>query len=247
VDGRPISGINTSSHFYVGNQDWSALAGDIIGASSTLVYDAGDPQDGDPAGMPGGMIITGKTYFSLKCRISIDPKATYSVSVRARKLVDTVWEPDGPGGNTDLFYVGALSLDENFEYMQTDNASSYQYGVAKAEELKVADGVQTYTGLFSGYNLASEGDHNKFDPEAKSFDLRFITQYYTDATGFISEGKTLIESVEIRRVVKDGIIGVGNVGIDGNVGIGTDSPAANLHIRAADGTCNCPKSGFTGR
>ncbi len=168
VGGKPIGDFNPVTGMAFGNQDYSHYI-DI--GSSTVAYSSAD----------GGMKVTGTGDYFIKTRIPIDANATYKATVRVTKV-------DGTGN----FYLGARSLDDTFSNVATDTASSYNYFGANAQAV-AAGTTQTFTGFISGFNTTSTGDHNKFDPGAKYFDLIVIANYG-------GSGNSIIEMVEVQKV-----------------------------------------------
>lgn len=163
--GRPITKYNPNMSLQLGNHDWS----DMIGLDSgSVVYSSADK----------GMKTTGSSWFHIKTRMPIDPKGVYRATVRVKKI-------DGTG----TFYVGASSLDANYNDIKTDLANSYNYFAASNYNVPVGT-TYTASGTISGHNLATEGSRVKFDPGAKFFDIVIITNY----TG---SGSSVIESVEV--------------------------------------------------
>ena len=184
--GRLIASHNGSATFDLGNHDWSSII-----RAGTATYDSAEQ----------GMKLTGAGTVILGTRIPVEPNAVYRAEVRMKKI-------DGTG----VIYIGADSLDSNYNGIYTDLASSYNYFAASGDSLGV--GVEkTYVGYISGYNTTGTGIPTKFDPEAQFFDLALIANY----TG---AGNTVIRSIHIEKI--------SNVYADatGNVGIGTTQTSA---------------------
>ncbi|EQC50352.1 hypothetical protein M899_2545 [Bacteriovorax sp. BSW11_IV] len=168
VRGNPLTRYNPSMGIQLGDQDWSDM---IIPQSGTIVYSSADK----------GMKATGNSWFLINSRIPIDPKGSYRVTVRAKKI-------DGTG----TFYVGADSLDANFTSIKADNENSYNYFAAEAYNL-AAGSTYTASGVISGHNIAGGTGDNKFDPGAKYFNVVIIANYN-------GTGNSVIESVEIHKI-----------------------------------------------
>lgn len=163
--GRPITKYNPNMSLQLGNHDWTDMIGTLSGSA---VYSSADK----------GIKTTGASWFSIKARMPIDPKGVYRATVRVKKL-------DGTG----TFYVGASSLNDNYNDIKTDLANSYNYFAASNHNVPVGT-TYTASGTISGHNLTTEASHFKFDPGAKFFDILIITNYG-------GSGSSVIESVEV--------------------------------------------------
>jgi len=168
VGGNNIPRYNPAMGMQFGDQDWTDY---ISPSSGTYVYSSADR----------GIKTTGSTWFFINSRTPIDPTGVYRVTVRVKKV-------DGTG----FFYVGADSLDENFNTIQTDAQTNYNYFAAN--NITVAAG-NTYiaSGTISGHNVVGGTYIDRFDPGAKYFNVVIITNYS-------GSGNSIIEAVEIQKV-----------------------------------------------
>lgn len=163
-----------TTSFVLGNQDWTPV---IYAASNsgTYAYNA----------TYRGVTFTGqKDAVTLRMRMPVDPDTAYYCRVKLTKKT-------GSGGN---FYFGAKSLDNAFNEIKTDQANSFNYFVASNAALPASGSTQYYEGVISGYNLTTESNANKFDPEAKYWDPVMYVNYNGGT------GDVVIERVEIWRV-----------------------------------------------
>lgn len=175
VNGRQVTGYESNDSFAVGNNDWSDLLEPDGQVDQTInaYYDSANK----------GVTINNNlgSWSRIKLHMPIDPTATYRIKVRLTKL-----------SGTGTLYIGVDTLDENFNMLATDNEGTYNYGVARGDNLTVGT-TYTYEGFFSGYNAIGEATTTKFDPEGKYFDPIFITNYQ-------GSGTTCIHSVEVERL-----------------------------------------------
>jgi hypothetical protein len=130
-------------------------------------------------------------------RMPIDRLGTYRITVRAKQI------KANSGGGEDSFYCGVVSYDHGMNNLQSDQANTYNYGVAiNNQTMKNAIGeTKTFTGDFSGFNDATQGDHNKFDQGACFFDVVIITG--TNSSVDInnqSDSETLIDYLEVKKL-----------------------------------------------
>ena len=168
---RTISDVAQDRYFF-GANDWT----DIVknkGDGSRCYYDESK----------GGVIFSEGFFGKLDVRIPIVKGEKYYAKVRFRLL-------NGDGKT----YIGADSLDNDYNAIRTDKATSYNYfGIIGGNvSLRVNESYTAY-GEIGGYNTEDEGDRKKFDPGAKFFNLVIGCNYQ-------GEGETLIESVEVGRV-----------------------------------------------
>jgi cytoskeletal protein CcmA (bactofilin family) len=164
---------NTSSFF--GNQDWTRM-----------IYEKQGTGQVNYNSTVQGVEVNGYVIMKINTRIPVDPESRYWIRSKVKKTVG-----DGK------FYIGAISLDNNYEEISTDTANSYNYFGASAQPI-LSGMTEVVEGSISGYNLATEGFADKFDPEAKYFNLVVICNL--DATADIT--KTVIEWLEIYRSPK---------------------------------------------
>lgn len=182
----------------LGNEDWTPL---VYAASVGIpVYSAADR----------GVLVSGiSNWFRVRVRMPVDPESLYFVRAKVKKK----------SGN-GTFYIGAISLDENYNELSTDQARLYNYFGALG--VSIAAGSTYYAeGTISGYNATTEGSHNKFDPEAKYFDLVIICNYRATTT----PTETVIEWLELYKapnVVYSGALTITN--------------GRDLHLRAVSGS-----------
>ena len=169
VNGRYVEDYDTSGHFYLGNNDWSQLINNQSGVSYSATHQ--------------GMQFNNQSG-TIPCHIPIDPNSHYRVKVRIKHVSHS----SGSG----RFYFGVHTLNENKSGLQSDQANSYNYGVAIGGPL-TAGTTYEFEDTFSGYNATNAGDHNKFDPEGKYFDLIYICNYQ-------GAGTTVIQSIEVERL-----------------------------------------------
>jgi len=157
-----------SGHFYLGNNDWSSLIG-----GSGNGYSATHK----------GMSFNNESGI-IPCLIPIDPEATYRVKIRFKQVTVS--------SGTGKFYFGVHTLNEDKSGLSSDTATSYNYGVVIGQGHS-AGTVYTYEDTFSGYNATNAGDHQKFDPEGKYFNLIWIANYQ-------GSGEVVIQSIEVERL-----------------------------------------------
>lgn len=156
----------------LGNNDWTNL---VYFGANTVSYDATNR----------GVKISGaNAWVKIRARIPVHPDRVYRVKAKVKKL--------SGGGN---FYIGAASLDSNYNELNTDTANSYNYFGAQAAP-QSAGNTYYYEGTISGYNTTTTGDRTKFDPEAKYFDLVIVANYNDTA----SPTETLIEWLELEEI-----------------------------------------------
>lgn len=133
-----------------------------------------------------GIEIYDELWTFIRLRVPVEPDSKYYVRAKIRKTV-------GDGG----FYLGAVSLDNDYNELKTDKAEAYNYFVASNKKIQ-AGSSEIIEGTISGYNTTSGNDPKKFDPEANYFDLVVIANHQT--THDIS--KTVIEWIEVYRSPK---------------------------------------------
>jgi hypothetical protein len=173
VDGAELTKAlsHRSTKILLGNQDWTSL---IYSGASNCTYDATNR----------GVKITGNTFAKIRTRVPVHPDRLYRVKAKVRKL-------SGDG----TFYIGAISMDQNYNELSTDQARTYNY--FGALNVTITAGNTYYAeGVISGYNAPTDNNHNRFDPEAKYFDLVIIANY--NATQNPSE--TVIEWLELEEI-----------------------------------------------
>ena len=194
--------LQKTNYFVLGNQDWTSLIYSITGGTAT--YSAVDR----------GVVLSGiSCWIKIRIRMPVDPESTYVVRAKVKKK----------SGN-GTFYIGADSLDANFNSITTDTATSYNYFGALAATI-TAGQSQYFEGTISGYNLPSEGSPNRFDPEAKYFDLVIIGNY--QGTG--SPNETVIEWLELYKAPSVGYVGNQKVWHAGNFNPSTKSDTTHNH------------------
>ncbi|NPV80793.1 MAG: hypothetical protein HPY52_11035 [Firmicutes bacterium] len=179
----------------LGNEDWTPL---IYAASAGMpVYSAADR----------GVLVSGiSNWIKVRVRMPVDPESLYFVRAKVKKK-------SGDG----TFFIGAVSLDENYNELSTDLAMSYNYFGASNVSIP-AGSVYYAEGIISGYNATTEGNPNKFDPEAKFFDLIIICNYY----GTVTPTETVIGWLELYKAPNTAYSGPltirGNEGASPNAG-----------------------------
>jgi YVTN family beta-propeller protein len=178
-----------SNSLILGNNDWTPLIYYKSGGSA--YYNS----------TYRGVVLSGNsTWIKVKTRLPIDPDSTYFVRAKVTKK-------SGAG----TFYIGADSLDNNYLSISTDQAMSYNYFGATG--VTIASGnTQYFEATISGYNATSGSSANKFDPEAKYFDLVMIGNY-GDTSG---TAETLIEWLELYKAPNTFYIGSNLVIHSGN-------------------------------
>lgn len=163
---------HVTSSFILGNQDWTPLVYSVEGFfSPSCTYDAANR----------GVSISGSAKIKIRVRMPIDPDSSYYCRLKTKKI--------SGDGNIE---VAAISLDNNFAEINTDTATLYN---SFAVNDLVLSGTQYSEGKISGYNTTGTGDHQKFDPEAKYFDL-FM---WVNGGGSVG-GVTVVERLELWRV-----------------------------------------------
>ena len=106
--------------------------------------------------------------FRIRCRIPVIPGFRYRITTVGYKY----------GSNSTYygyFYVGADSLDANFNPIRKDKAGTFNYGGALATRMN--KGQFRYSNIMEGYNSTSQNSHQKFDPGAKYFDLYVLASH----------------------------------------------------------------------
>ena len=178
---------HTTTGFVLGNNDWTAIA-----SGSSASYSESDR----------GVVISGNTTIKIMSRIPIDPESNYFLRAKIKKK-----------SGTGLLYIGAISLDNSYAEINTDQASAYNYFAARGAT--IAAGVSQYfEGVISGYNTTATGDHNKFDPEAKYFDIAIVPN-----SG--GTGDTVVEWLEVYKAPSTAYVGPYKVWHAGNMGTGS--------------------------
>lgn len=170
VNGRKIPDYTTSRYVQYGNSDWSSIwSGSGISYSATY---------------KGVSITSTGSTQTVRVRMPIDPEASYRIKTR-------VYQVSGTG----RFYCAVNTLNNSFTPIYTDQASSYNYGVALNEAL--TNGVEyTFESVFEGYNSTTGGNHKKFDPEGNYFDVIYLCNYQ-------GSGQTVIRELEIERLTEN--------------------------------------------
>lgn len=164
------------AHLILGNNDWTKYANLMNGSKSLITYSEDEL----------GVMVTSnssESWVELLKEFPIFKDTKYAIRVKVKQI-------EGIG----KFYCGVKSLDGDLEHVTTDNALSYNYGVANNVELENGREYEFST-IFEGYNTVSENNHNKFDPYAQFFRLIFLTNY----GGY---GKVVIKGIEIFEIPK---------------------------------------------
>lgn len=161
---------------FFGNNDWTRLIYKTNGTGTAFYNET-----------VKGVEFNKEGWHFINVRIPIEPDTKYRVIAKVKKSV-------GDGA----FYLGAVSLDNDYNEINTDQAGSYNYFGAKSRAI-TSGNTEIIEGVIGGYNTTAGTDHNKFDPEAKYFNLVIITNYGT--THDIS--KTVLEWMEIYRSPKE--------------------------------------------
>ncbi len=173
VDGVLLSQAlyHRTNRVILGNYDWTSF---IYHDREKCTYDR----------QLGGLKISGEAWVKIRLRMPVSPTRLYRVRAKVKKL----------SGN-GTFFLGAISLDENFYELSTDQTPSYHYFVA--DSLSLFLGFSYYLDNTIGeYNLPTESSFHKFDPGTKYFDLIIVANY--GATQNPSE--TLIEYIEVEEI-----------------------------------------------
>ena len=200
--------------FSVGNNDWTSLL--EVNAGSAVYSET-----------HRGVVLSGSgAGGAIKIHMEVDPEATYYVRAKFKKI-------DGGGG----LYVGAQSLDNNYNNLATDNQNSFNYFGA-ANQVLAPGNSQIYSGTISGYNPAAPtaGANNKFDPEAKYFDIRIICNYQ-------STGSTVLEWLELYKLPKY-FRTTGGMDVDGSLSVG--GAASITGVVTSTGGFSGPGGSLTG-
>jgi len=225
--GKDIEGgIQTGSHLYLGNYDWSGRvsratrlpAGVTTGTETGVdtVWDPGTSVSYDPT--EGGVRFTlgsfpdqtrgthadakMRMWARIQTRMPIDEFANYRVKVRIKNLRTS---------GTNRIYLGFIGLNGEFQALLTDQRNTFNYGLASAYELANADvngGVTEFSAVISGFNTETEVDSTKFDPGTKFADIIFINQYVdVDGNGntrgdpwVTTQDDVIIQNIEIERM-----------------------------------------------
>ncbi|MGI9357765.1 MAG: hypothetical protein ACR2ON_00005, partial [Paracoccaceae bacterium] len=229
LNGNPYVDFNAAGQLALGNQDWLPLCGE----STSLSHGGSNYADaqGTASSMSfdynaGGIKFVGEGQVHIQTRIPVDKFSKYRIKIRVKKTVNaqnTITTPHAYT-NRDLFYCGVSNYDSDHNHNSTDLATSYNYGVALGQALSTdgttttgtssyagngtagnSDGEYVFENTISGFNLANEGDHAKFDPGTSYFNIFIICNYIglgygnSDLTEAI-KGETIIQNVEVERV-----------------------------------------------
>jgi len=178
--------------FILGNEDWTPLV--YYASNGMPVYSAVDR----------GVVVAGASNFiKLRMMLPVDPESTYFVRARIKKK-------SGDGS----FYIGAISLDEDYRELSTDGALWYNYFGGR--EVPVAEGSVFYAeGTISGYNATTERFDNRFEPEAKFFNLVLICNRNATTT----PTETVIEWLELYKAPNTAYVGPYKVWHAGNLNL----------------------------
>lgn len=229
LNGNPYVDFNAAGQLALGNQDWLPLCG-----SATYLSHPGSSQ-ADAQGTvssisfdynAGGMKFVGQGTAHIQARIPVDKFSKYRIKIRAKKTVTAQNTITTPSAHTDmdLFYCGVSNFDSDHANKFTDGATTYNYGVAMSQYLSTdgsitsgsssypgngttgnSDGEYVFENTISGFNLASEGDHTKFDPGTSYFNIVIICNYIglgqsnSDLVETV-KGETIIQNIEVERV-----------------------------------------------
>jgi hypothetical protein len=155
--------------FLLGNSDWSDMFTSTN--SDQVSYDSGKK----------GIVVTGNEEIIFKQPYNIDPNRKYIISVRVKNT----------GSLDSVFWAGVDTLDQNKTRITTDNANSYNYGVANNVTILPGE-TYTFTGEFQGYNATADTNRNKFDPTGSFFNIIVLCNYHGDSTV-----ETTIESISL--------------------------------------------------
>ena len=229
LNGNPYVDFNAAGQLALGNQDWLPLCGettylsqpgsahaDAQGTVSSVSFDYN----------AGGMKFVGQGTVHIQSRIPVDKFSKYRIKIRVKKTVQAQNTITTPQAHTDrdYFYCGVSNFDSDHVNKFTDSATTYNYGVALAQNLSTdgttttgtsshpgnattgnSDGEYVFENTISGFNLANEGDHTKFDPGTSYFNIVIICNYIGFGSGNSDlveaiKGETIIQNVEVERI-----------------------------------------------
>jgi microcystin-dependent protein len=233
--------------FYLGDFDWSGRVsraavlpiGATTGTESPIDGSAGlwNPSDSVTYDSAQGGVrftlanaadqtqgsVTGKMrqWARISTRMPIDEFAKYRVKVRIKNLATS---------GVNRIFLGFIGLNTELQALRTDNAFTFNYGLANDEEL-TNNAVTEYSAIINGFNASGENASTKFDPGAKFADIIFINQYVSyNATSDTTTGEAwedstddvIIQSIQVDRMPA-GLILDSHDSTDG-------APSANLYV-----------------
>lgn len=207
--GNTISSIknNTSNSNHLGKVQFDSPVDHQFRNGLNFLFNANIPSDDILYNVSSGIernwdkgYIAMKGHASnmkLKCRIPILGSFQYKITITGDKL-------HSGAAAYGRFYCGVQSLDDNFNAISKDNATSFNYGVADSVYPSYSPNPDKkdhsynpfrYSGFFSHFNnpetsakpghgsTANSRHHNRFDPGAKYFDIYVLANYWSGGSG----------------------------------------------------------------
>ncbi|WP_128895022.1 hypothetical protein [Longirhabdus pacifica] len=194
--GLTYKGSQVSEQFSIANEQWQQWQQSIYSYESKNSQQNPQPihykelKDSNGSVIAKGLQVNGELWMKLRMQMPVDGQGVYIGKIKARKLT----------GN-GYTYAGQIPLDEQKnEINSTDKAVVYNYFITISNTFSPSSSAE---GLITGYNHEKEGNHQKFDPTAKYFDISIICNFIK-AGGSLSEldpnASTLIESLEVYKL-----------------------------------------------
>jgi hypothetical protein len=115
---------------------------------------------------PDGVVFSQGGWWYTRPMMRVDPNKTYKVEARFKVLTDST-DP-----NKNRFYVGVVTLDENFNFI-SGGAGTHRYCTLSGSTYTAADGLVEVTGFIGGIGDA----HDNFREGTKYIRLVFISNY----------------------------------------------------------------------
>ncbi|WP_128896330.1 hypothetical protein [Longirhabdus pacifica] len=201
--------LHTKDTLLLGNNDWSPLIYDY-NSEGSVAYRAEHQ----------GIVFTDECWTKVRMRMPVDPDSTYFVKAKVKKL---------EGEEDTKFWLGAISLDNNYNELLYDTAHVYNYFGAEFQNISAGE-TAFFESAISGYNTPEENSHNKFDPDAKYWDLVVICNY-VNSLDIVGKGETLIEWIEVRKAPSTFYVGDNKVLDESTIQISSDG---KLHYKYND-------------